>query len=742
MGCACSAERGRAVQPGAVEKSSAGGGSDSGSGAAQSAEAPHCYKPALSEAARLQALLDCKLLDTPDERRFDSITSLLKDMLQVPIAVVGLIDDDRLYLKSIMGTEVRNGDRLHSFCDASLRAPHPTMMIVPDTFEDARFQHGQFVRNPPYVRFYTGAPLVSSDGHILGSLGVMDIKPRAFAPGTLNLLCNFAELVVREMEREQAIERMRREVKDAQAVVSQAARQFTARALSCFLEAVMLCDTSADGWPVLYTNERWCHGTGASEDEWLQSSFWGAFQALDAEGKAQAEKSAQQGRPFSVPVAGRDGRQLILELRPATRDNLSAGAPAIGIPNFVEGLGPKEHNALSKLYFAVLRPDGGKELAQQLPLGKPGMEVGTPQESRQGSRDHRARGMVSEAGSSQHVYSSTSTHSLSSYGLHCPEKLAGIQIGPLLGSGSYGRVYRGLSTAGETVAVKVVDCWVDPEQLGTAGPMLEAPMSKQLHHPCIVGTSDYAVLQVEEEPEPLDGLSPASGASELSSDDKWEQQQKQGKRHHQIWMVQEYCDRGTLGDAVDRGWLRTQPKLDAPPNVLAVLLTAQEISAALAYLHDQNILHGDLSPGNVLLSAPEAAMQRHPRDTRPFQAKVSDFGLSRVLDSGEIKTATCGTVTHMPLELIQDQLLTKAADVYSFGVLCYEMLTGQRAWVEQNTIQILYARTVANQRLQGPAACPPGLRSLVEACLSDDHTQRPSFGEIQDRLALLLAQEA
>ncbi|KAL4427123.1 hypothetical protein ABPG77_001127 [Micractinium sp. CCAP 211/92] len=205
------------------------------------------------------------MLDTPSERRFDSITNLLKEMLQVPIVVVSLIDHDRQWFKSVAGVKCRQADRLHSFCDISLRARNPTATVVPDTLLDARFEHNQFVAGPPYVRFCAGCPLVSSDGHILGTLGVMDIKPRSFAPGTLNLLCNFGELVVREMEREQALERLYQEAEAAKSPVDMAARQFTARALSCFQEAVLLCDTSIPGWPVLYTNERWCRATGISD---------------------------------------------------------------------------------------------------------------------------------------------------------------------------------------------------------------------------------------------------------------------------------------------------------------------------------------------------------------------------------------------------------------------------------------------------------------------------------------------
>ncbi|KAL4459137.1 hypothetical protein ABPG75_014002 [Micractinium tetrahymenae] len=687
---------------------------------------------------------DCKLLDTPAERRFDSITSLLKDMLQVPIVVVSLIDEDRLWFKSVAGVKCRQADRLHSFCDISLRARNPTATVVPDTLLDPRFQHNQFVAGPPYVRFCAGCPLVSSDGHILGTLGVMDIKPRKFSPGTLNLLCNFGELVVREMEREQALERLYQEVEVTKSAVNMAARQFTARALSCFAEAVMLCDTSITGWPVVYTNDRWSEATGVAVEQWLGTAFWSAFRA---EKRAQACDGAAVCASFSLAVTGRDGRQLILELRPAARDKLSAGAPAIGIPNLVEGLGPEEDQALSKLYFAVLKPAGqpavhaAAALPRAMSAGPPEPDAPLPTASSL-EMDHGARGMHSETASLWNCSSdrSSSDASLGRFGLHCPDELAGMQLGPQLGCGSCGRVFRGTNASGQTVAVKIVDTWVPVGSTQPSQAELEALLSTDLRHPHIVLTTNFAIRLMEEAP-----LSEMSSEHSLRPEG-WPEQERhdswrmgQGKQHQQLWMVQEYCDRGTLGDAVERGWLRTRRTQDAPPHILAVLLTAQEIASALAYLHSRNILHGDLSPGNVLLCAPGPRPRRHPRDPRTFQAKVADFGLSRVLEVGEVKTVTCGTVTHMPLELINDQLLTKATDSFAFGVLVYEMLAGQRAWAGRNTTQILYARTIAKQKLEVPAGCPPGLRSLVEACLSDDHTQRPSFGEIQDRLALLLA---
>ena len=73
--------------------------------------------------------------------------------------------------------------------------------------------------------------------------------------------------------------------------------------------------------------------------------------------------------------------------------------------------------------------------------------------------------------------------------------------------------------------------------------------------------------------------------------------------------------------------------------------TAREIASALMYLHSRDVLHGDLTGGNILLISSDT-------DERGFTAKVADFGLSRMLGSEAVNTGTYGTVTHMPPELL------------------------------------------------------------------------------------------
>jgi serine/threonine protein kinase len=132
----------------------------------------------------------------------------------------------------------------------------------------------------------------------------------------------------------------------------------------------------------------------------------------------------------------------------------------------------------------------------------------------------------------------------------------------------------------------------------------------------------------------------------------------------------------------------------------AIVATMREIAAAMAYLHAQGILHGDLTGANVLLSsglagggggggaAPgadsgDANSGPAAAGGRGFVAKVGDFGFARVLGGGgdaSVSTGTYGTVTHCPPELLTTGRLSKAADVYAFGVLCWECYTGRRPW--------------------------------------------------------------
>eukprot|EP00891_Asterochloris_glomerata_P005705 jgi/Astpho2/5705/gw1.00079.187.1_t len=143
------------------------------------------------------------------------------------------------------------------------------------------------------------------------------------------------------------------------------------------------------------------------------------------------------------------------------------------------------------------------------------------------------------------------------------------------------------------------------------------------------------------------------------------------------------------------------------------------------YLHSLNILHGDLTACNVLLAASD-------KDQRGFVAKVADFGLSRLLQSSQttIETDTFGTVTHMPPELLMDGILTKAADVYAFGVLLWEMYTAEKPWAGCRHVQIIHQVTSLNAKPMFPEGTPTPFQELANQCMHPDKNERPTFEKI------------
>ena len=133
-----------------------------------------------TEHARLAALQECQVLDTEPEDAYDDIVRLAAHICGVPIAAISLVDAGRQWFKSIVGLDVRETSRDLSFCAHAILQPH--VLVVPDACADARFADNALVTGTPNIRFYAGAPLVTDDGHALGSLCVIDSVARQITP--------------------------------------------------------------------------------------------------------------------------------------------------------------------------------------------------------------------------------------------------------------------------------------------------------------------------------------------------------------------------------------------------------------------------------------------------------------------------------------------------------------------------------------------------------------------------------
>ncbi|SHJ41515.1 sensor histidine kinase [Pseudozobellia thermophila] len=154
----------------------------------------------LNEKERLVALESFHILDTTEEEAYDAITRIAAAMFHTPMALVSLIDTDRQWFKSHHGIEVTETPRELAFCAHAINAPHD-LLIVEDSTKDARFKNNPLVIDEPKVRFYAGAPLNTKDGLPIGTLCVIDTKPRTdFTPEQEASLKSLANQVMAQLE--------------------------------------------------------------------------------------------------------------------------------------------------------------------------------------------------------------------------------------------------------------------------------------------------------------------------------------------------------------------------------------------------------------------------------------------------------------------------------------------------------------------------------------------------------------
>ncbi|CAD7700038.1 unnamed protein product [Ostreobium quekettii] len=317
--------------------------------------------------------------------------------------------------------------------------------------------------------------------------------------------------------------------------------------------------------------------------------------------------------------------------------------------------------------------------------------------------------------------------------------LSQVELGYPLGEGGFGKVYMG-AFQGKMIAVKIIDH--DGTALDAHGVLLEAALSRDLRHPNVVMTYLNETRPWEgargppgrQDPKERAGKTARSGPEDGDDDFSYLAQRMRGQGKGEegafrTWIVMEYCEGGSLARAVREGALFYDEERVAP-RYPAVVLCALDVARAMAHLHGRRVIHGDLKAQNVLLKT-------DPADQRGFRCKVGDFGLSRASPSATaIRTFTCGTTRYCPPELLRDGLLTPAADVYSFGMLLWELVSGRKAFQDLAQQDIVVA-AVAGRRPPVPRHCPSDIRSLIRDCWAADRKERPSFESVVGRLRRL-----
>ena len=151
------------------------------------------------EVQRLEVLHQLAVLDTPREERFDRITRITAATLDVPIALISLVDKDRQWFKSCVGIDVSETPRELAFCAHAVleRAD----VVVADTLLDDRFADNPLVVDGPRIRFYAGAPLLMASGTCLGTLCVADTRPRHLSGAELETLHDLRDMALEQLLR-------------------------------------------------------------------------------------------------------------------------------------------------------------------------------------------------------------------------------------------------------------------------------------------------------------------------------------------------------------------------------------------------------------------------------------------------------------------------------------------------------------------------------------------------------------
>ncbi|MER0347540.1 GGDEF domain-containing protein [Vibrio vulnificus] len=150
-----------------------------------------------NEPQRIADLHSLNILDTAAEERFDRVTRIARRLFDVPIALVSLVDEDRQWFKSCFGLDVSETPRDISFCGHAILGADT--LIVEDASQDARFADNPLVTGEPHIRFYAGVPLMFEHSSCLGTLCIIDTKPRTLNEDERLDLIDLAKMAEREL---------------------------------------------------------------------------------------------------------------------------------------------------------------------------------------------------------------------------------------------------------------------------------------------------------------------------------------------------------------------------------------------------------------------------------------------------------------------------------------------------------------------------------------------------------------
>ena len=519
-------------------------------------------------------------------------------------------------------------------------------------------------------------------------------------------------------------------------------------------------------WTIVHASGAAAAMVGVPLDRVVGAPFWGVFGGSGGGGGGSglppaAAAAAAAGEPFKLrgltPVLGGehldgcDRQRLLVTLsfRPAS-EGVGSGGPPLPPPTHAT----PGADTSTRLFFAAMQATHG-DVAGVL------------------SAPPAAPDQAQQAGGNAAVWAAEAAALEAACGRATPcappatrPPFPGLVLGPLLGAGAYGRVYRGTWAApeggqGTPVAVKVVDARRAPRAPDGVTPLeaacASAAAASSRNVVACLAHADVAGPKVSATPATTPGGGGGGG----------------GTVGGETWLVLEMCDLGSLGEAIDDGLFGGGGVAGAGGGAsrhATIARTAADVAGGLASLHAAGWAHGDLAAGNVLLASTTGGGEGDGRDgggdPRVWVAKITDFGLATALgaDSAPLPpsppaaspaaaqaaaAAPYGTVPYLPPERLAPPLPgcagppppSPAGDVYALGALLWGMLAGRRPWAGAPRVTIMHAVGLAGGGLGPPPgrSVPPVLAALTAACLARDPAARPTAVEVEARLRAALA---
>ena len=227
-----------------------------------------------AESARLDRLHRLKILDTPPEEAFDDLTRLASWICGAPIALVSLVDEDRQWFKSRVGLDLDQAPRAWSFCVHAVQESNE--LVVEDASLDVRFRSNPLVAGETHVRFYAGVPIITTDGHALGTICVMDRVPRTLTPGQLASLRTVGRQVLNQIELRWQLNRENNLLHERERAVQ--ALLHSQKLYQSLVETVPQCIFRKDLQGLFtFVNQRSCESFGRPEDQVIGRSDFDLF---------------------------------------------------------------------------------------------------------------------------------------------------------------------------------------------------------------------------------------------------------------------------------------------------------------------------------------------------------------------------------------------------------------------------------------------------------------------------------